>query len=305
MKAILKSDFQGILGTEIFDSGVDGPTVGLITQIHGNEYSGGQAVQDIRLIFEGSLRRGRVIVVTGNLDAAAAGRRFIDEDLNRVWTEEGLKGESKEASRARDLRKVFDAINVALDLHSVTSTPDAPSFGIVTGGTQNQLALANALDVPHHVCFEASTGPTACVSDYFLRSEKSCIALELGYESQVDFELARSNVLRFLAATEVIKPFDSPKKNTGQWWRLGQKEWIADLTSFQYDPNFVRQGFAPVQRGQVIAKDKIKDYLAESDGVLLFSKRIEDYQTGAVNIQEPFVYLAVPMELSETPLTKC
>jgi predicted deacylase len=48
--------------------------------------------------------------------------RFVDRDMNRVWTDEILNGDDKsvEARRARELRPFFTDVDSLLDIHSTT-----------------------------------------------------------------------------------------------------------------------------------------------------------------------------------------
>ncbi|MEL7499298.1 MAG: succinylglutamate desuccinylase/aspartoacylase family protein [Planctomycetota bacterium] len=64
-----------------------GPTLVLFGGVHGNEPSGVIAIQ--RVFAEIQNRQiqlhGRLLGLAGNLVALAAGRRFVDQDLNRIW----------------------------------------------------------------------------------------------------------------------------------------------------------------------------------------------------------------------------
>ncbi len=130
-----------------------GPHVALVALIHGNEIAGATVLD--QLLREG-LRpaRGRLTLVFANLlafgrfDAAdPTASRFVEEDLNRVWHPETLDGprRSAELRRARDLRPVFDTVDLLLDLHSML-WPSDPL--LLAGGTDRGRALARAIGVP-------------------------------------------------------------------------------------------------------------------------------------------------------------
>ncbi|MEP1226412.1 MAG: succinylglutamate desuccinylase/aspartoacylase family protein [Ekhidna sp.] len=86
-----KSQLKRIIGT--YDRGESGTTIICFCSIHGNEPTGKIAFE--RVIE--TLRRlepdfeGKIIGVWGNMTASTEHERFIDMDLNRVWTEERIK----------------------------------------------------------------------------------------------------------------------------------------------------------------------------------------------------------------------
>lgn len=105
-----------------------GPHVVLNALIHGNEFCGMTA---LTWLLEQQFRpaRGTVTLVFSNVDAyerfdptKPLDSRFVDRDMNRVWTEQILGGEdgSAEVRRARALRPVFAAADSLLDIHSTT-----------------------------------------------------------------------------------------------------------------------------------------------------------------------------------------
>lgn len=68
---------------------------------------------------------GRLSVVVLNPDAARAGQRFLDSDLNRVFVAQPPS--DREGRRARALQPLLDRADLFLDLHQ-TATPTASAF---------------------------------------------------------------------------------------------------------------------------------------------------------------------------------
>lgn len=130
--------------------------------IHGNEPAG---VRAIRAVFRALEQErppiaGRVVGLAGNTVALAAGRRYVEHDLNRLWTEERLaplerRDPTLERAEEREQRALLDVFQrhlaagwervVLLDLHS-TSAGGAP-FSIMSDTLQNR-PVAFALGVP-------------------------------------------------------------------------------------------------------------------------------------------------------------
>jgi succinylglutamate desuccinylase len=139
-----------------------GTLVFVLGGVHGNEPAGVCAIQALFA----ELRRGspafhgRVVGLVGNARALAQGRRYLAQDLNRLWTEERVRSLRESSTPVRDtesleqlaLLEAFDEHLaqgfkrvVLLDLHS-TSAGGAP-FTIVSDTLQNR-PYAFALPVP-------------------------------------------------------------------------------------------------------------------------------------------------------------
>lgn len=296
-------DLDGIKGTKIFDSGIDGPTAGLICLTHGNEQSGLETIQQMQDELR-AIIRGRVLLVCANLAAAEQCKRFIEEDMNRVYTPDMRmplfnernrslrQNESSEVRRAKELRQAFDQMDTALDLHSVTSTPGAKSFTVIPGGRDNQIEMAQSFDVDYQVLYPSYFMGTGSTSDYFTSIDRPCITLELGYERDYDPETAKANIRRYLKFAGVIDEAED-FEDQAQWLRLGQTELVQCAQTIGYNRRFVRESFKPYKKGQLIGTDFMKgEYRVDRDSLLLFSKNVEDYFAGKSSMMEPFVYFA-------------
>ncbi len=139
----------GIPGFTTLDSGRPGPHVGAIGLMHGNEIAGAIALD--RLLRAGfTPLRGRLTLGFANLAAFArfdfrqpTTSRFVDEDLNRVWSAAMLDGnrQSNELARAREIRPLVEQMDILLDLHSML-WPSDPLILSGPSATGRDLALA-------------------------------------------------------------------------------------------------------------------------------------------------------------------
>ena len=138
------------------DSGLPGPRVMVQALTHGNEICGALAL-DWLLKQHFVPRCGQLTLAFANVEAYARFNpadpfpsRCIDEDYNRVWSDESLFGprDSLELRRARQLRPFVDAADLLLDIHSM-SEPCSPLM--VCGTVDKNTAYARALGVPGHL----------------------------------------------------------------------------------------------------------------------------------------------------------
>ena len=95
-----------------------------------------------------------------NWDPSSPGTtRFVDEDMNRVWTHEQLDSRTDESSdleRARALRPFYDRVDPLLDIHSMGGN-HAPIM--LCHGDQKQRAFAAQVGFPEFVgCGEGFVG---------------------------------------------------------------------------------------------------------------------------------------------------
>lgn len=111
----------------VIDSGRPGPRVLVQALTHGNEVCGAWAL--LWLVGRGFVpRAGSLTLTLANVAAFERfdpsdphASRFVDEDLNRVWSDEVLRGprDSVELRRARELVSYVDEADFVLDIHSM------------------------------------------------------------------------------------------------------------------------------------------------------------------------------------------
>lgn len=105
----------------------DGPLLLAVGGLHGNEPSGVEALRRVvrRLARHRSPLRGHVVALAGNRAALSRRRRYLDEDLNRIWTLDRIaalrramgNGGPPEPSTAegREQAELLSAIHAVLD----------------------------------------------------------------------------------------------------------------------------------------------------------------------------------------------
>ncbi|MEO5883246.1 MAG: succinylglutamate desuccinylase/aspartoacylase family protein [Caldimonas sp.] len=159
-----KDGGSGVDWVHVLDSGRPGPKAMVQALTHGNEICGAIAL-DWLLASGFRPERGTLTVAFANVEAYARfdvadpfSSRLVDEDYNRVWSDEVLDGprDSCELRRARQLRPFVDAAELLLDIHSM-SEPCHPLM--VCGTVEKNVAYARELGVP--ACLLVDTGHPA------------------------------------------------------------------------------------------------------------------------------------------------
>ena len=126
----------------------DGPTVTIFGALHGNEPCGPQAIQKITEKFENkklTLLRGRIILVPiSNPLAYQKNKRYIDEDLNRIFRKT-TRPKTYEQELANILCGLIDATDVFVDVHSTGAK--GPPTVFLDFPTHSNTALAKSTGI--------------------------------------------------------------------------------------------------------------------------------------------------------------
>lgn len=199
----------GIDYATTFDSGRSGPHVMVNAVTHGNELCGAIAVD---YLFRNGIRplHGRLTLSFANVEAYLSfdpanptASRFVEEDFNRIWSEEVLDGprDSVELRRARQMRPLIDSVDYLLDIHSMQH-PTAPLM--LCGPLDKGIALARALKHPEIVVSDKGHAAGKRLRDYRFFGDpddpRNALLIECGQHWEKSSQtVALDNALRFLA----------------------------------------------------------------------------------------------------------
>jgi succinylglutamate desuccinylase len=111
-----------------------GATVVFFGGVHGNENSGVLALKDVLEKINKKDVKGSIYGISGNLKALEQQQRFIDEDLNRLWTKErivNIKNKTNLNAEESELLELLSILNTIIetnkppfyfiDLHTTSS----------------------------------------------------------------------------------------------------------------------------------------------------------------------------------------
>lgn len=212
----------GVEYVSMFDSGTPGPKVMIQALTHGNEFCGAIAL-DVLLRDGVRPQRGKLTLAFANVAAYARfdfddpnRSRYIDEDYNRVWGDDQLKGarDSAELRRARQLVRFVDDADLLLDLHSMHE-PCRPIM--VCAKSEKSVALARRMGVPADLLID--TGHPAGLrmierGDFGdPASPRTAVLIECGQHwERSSADVAIDTALRFLRVSGVVgEEFIAPR----------------------------------------------------------------------------------------------
>ena len=197
-----------------YDSEKPGPHVMLMALVHGNEICGAIALD--RLLRRGIRpSRGRLTFAFANIAAYEQfdrrypeATRYVDEDFNRLWSQEKLEAQidTVERRRARELRPLIDTVDLLLDLHSMQH-PSAPLA--LSGPLQKGKDLAIAVGAPEVVVVDSGHASGSRLRDYgwFTDADRPANALlvECGQHWAAESAAVAVDVsYRFLAHADIL-----------------------------------------------------------------------------------------------------
>lgn len=268
-----------------------GPTLICLGGLHGNEPAGVLGIQRAlaRLAGGDGEIRGELVGLAGNRGALAAGRRFLDHDLNRAWRSENLvrllKSPGLLETEDREQVELDAALQqiiqestgrvYLLDLHT-TSGPGS-AFAILDDSLPNR-EIAVDLPVPLVLGLEEELSGT--LASYMSASGVTVVGFEAGqHEDPTSVDRAEAAIWLVMESSGLLQ--EGYRDRLGEARRLLQSQVDAAVgivevlhrhsiragDSFEMAPGF--RSFQAVAEGQLLGRDAAGAVLAPFGGLLL------------------------------------
>lgn len=220
-----------------FTSGKAGPNILITGLIHGNEISGAVALD---FLLKKGIRPeiGTLTLCFANVAAYRCFNpakphlsRYLDVDMNRVWSRETLKNgpASRELARAREILPVVEQADYLLDIHSMSD--DCQPLALA-GKQEKGVTLARAIGLAPYIIMDRghASGLRLRDCDRFSRGSNrpASLLMECGQHwRQATAEFAINSSLRFLVATGILG-----QEKAARWLTLprARKERVLDVT---------------------------------------------------------------------------
>jgi predicted deacylase len=198
----------GVEGVWRFDSETAGPSTLITALIHGNEICGPWAIKDLIESLQAkkiSLVRGNLTLALCNLEAFDRfdpnnlhASRFIEEDMNRVWSVDKLQSNATvERRRANAFMPFVENADYLLDLHSMHD-PGEPL--LLTGLDRKDFDFTKQLNLPGHIIVDAGHSEGVRLRDF--QANTTTLLVECGFHLDASSKaMAKLSVARFLVAT--------------------------------------------------------------------------------------------------------
>jgi len=276
-----------------------GPTLIVVGSLHGNEPAG---VVGLRRAFarlpDGKGLCGEVLGLAGNREALGRGQRWVDDDLNRIWTRQrvaevrGLRESGADLSaltvEEREMAELEEAITGAveaaraadqpvyvLDLH--TTSGAGPSFCVLED-TLPARRLARALESSLVLGLEEELSGT--LTHWLANQGVVAVGFEAGqHEDPASGERAEAAIWLALEGLGILAKGSRPevakarrrlvteRRNLPRVVDVRYRHPVEAGDGFEMAPGF--QTFEKVEEGQTLALDRQGPVKAPLDGLLL------------------------------------
>lgn len=289
-----------------------GPTVIALAGIHGNEPTGIEAIRHIleKLKSKETKFHGRFLGLIGNIEAIRAEKRYIDEDMNRIWFTSILDKirrtpiDEIQTAERRETKKLLEIIDpiileevpdypvIFVDLHSFSA--ESGLFVISTRDERNIELLAQ-LRVPLIFGIEKALHGTAL--KYIQNTGNIGFAFETG-QHFTDFaeNNATAGLMCLMAAAGCISAteiddfaryydyLNVQTENLPHKVEFLYKHIIEPGDEFKMRPGF--KNFDRVAKGQWLANDKHGKILAQRSGYILMPLYQQQGEDGFFIVKE-------------------
>lgn len=265
------------------DSGKPGPLVVVVAALHGNEHVGFHALHAVAERLRPDDFVGKIIGVTGNLQAANQKQRYIEKDLNRFFLADYLNADHKDVPEWHEARGLIDAINKyaldwpddqeihLLDMHSMSG--EGTPFTCFPHTKRNE-HIAHLLPLPA-IADIVEFLPGTLV-DYFADKFTSTMVVEGGqHDAEVTRHVGRASLFCFLYHTGCL--FNEAlleesehflKQHIGDthsvFTRIKYRYHIEHSGHFDMQPGY--HNLQLVKASQLLAKDQGNEVLAPFAG---------------------------------------
>ena len=251
---------------------------GMIT--HGNETGSLPAIKPfIEHLKSQKDFKGTVSIFLGNAAAALKNSRYLEADLNRVFTQQ--PAESAERKRAIELSPLLDQATLLVDFHQTILASHEPFyiFPFHNLGYQWARYLMGAKSlVTRHPNYQFSAG-SMCTDEYVLSKGGAGVTLEMGQLGISDWatDLTLNTMKRAIQGA-------AKAKTTAELEALSSTESLPELDFFEItyaepfrepqmrlSPGWIN--FSKVEEGCVLGQvNDSESFLAPKSGMLLFPK---------------------------------
>lgn len=269
-----------------------GPLLIVTGGLHGNEPAGLLAARRVFGWLEQHqpAMRGRVVALAGNLTALEHRQRYIEDDLNRVWSaqrveqlrNESPSGDGIEQREQRELLEHieaeldgFDGPAAFLDLHSTSA--HGPPFSIMSDTLQNR-RVAMALPLPVILGLEEAVEAT--LMEFMGERGYLCVGVEAGQHLDPQTVDNHESVLWLtLIALDMLDRHQVPDPDIHVRRLRHAARGLPRVVEILHrhglgpDDDFAMENgytnFTPVKADQLLATDCSGDLRAHRDGLLL------------------------------------
>lgn len=279
----MNQEDKRIIGT--YETGKEGPLLFVSAGIHGNEPSGVKALEKVFKILKEEKPEisGKIVGVRGNRAALEKKVRYIDEDLNRTWTEENVKSEVTDTNEKREMFAIIETLEkhsegretqrYFLDCHT-TSSDSLPYISVQDVSNNDTWAHR----FPVYIIRGFSDIVFGCIDHYLSRSGITGFVFEGGqheskdaidyHEGMIWLALAHACNLDLKSLTEYPKAVEKvqAQKEHQKTFEIIHRHSLEDGDQFEMQAGY--ENFQAIRKGEFLATHNGKKVLSTWDAFI-------------------------------------
>ncbi len=263
-----------------------GPLLFVTAGVHGNEPSGVKALKKVFTELEKTKPQinGRIVGVMGNKAALDKGQRYIDEDLNRTWTEENVKNNDPETQEQREMHEIIEILEkyskddytkrYFLDCHT-TSSDSLPYISVQDVNDNDSWAHK----FPTYIVRGFSDIVYGAIDHYMSRTGLTGFVFEAGqhtshasvenHEGMIWLALKEANGLNVENVScypECVEHFTEKNAPSQKTFEIIYRHEIKKGDNFKMEPGF--KNFQKIKKGQLLATSNGREIKSEWDAYI-------------------------------------
>lgn len=281
MNEELKEEIPRIIGK--YTSGKKGPLLFVTGGIHGNEPSG---VKALKKVFEELEKtrpeiEGTVVGVSGNKMALNQNKRYIDEDLNRTWTQENIDAGGRDTHETKEMFEIIDILKkypesdftkrYFLDCHT-TSSPSLPYVSVQVVNDNDEWAhrfptyiirgFSDIItgDIDHYL---SRTGMTGFVFEAGQHTDKTSVENHEGVIWLALKEACNLNLEQISTYPDCVNRFAEKNAPPQKTFEIIYRHGLEDSDIFEMQPGY--ENFQEIEKGELLAIQNGNEVKSEWD----------------------------------------
>lgn len=269
-----------------YSSDKKGPLLFVTAGVHGNEPSGVKALKKVFTELEKTKPEinGRIVGVMGNKAALEKGKRYIDEDLNRTWTEDNVKNNDPETQEQREMHEIIEILEkyskedftkrYFLDCHT-TSSDSLPYISVQNVNDNDSWAHK----FPTYIVRGFSDIVYGAIDHYMSRTGLTGFVFEAGqhtshasvenHEGMIWLALKQANGLdveKVSCYPECVEHFTEKNAPSQKTFEIIYRHEIKKGDNFKMEPGF--KNFQKIKKGQTLATSNGREIKSEWDAYI-------------------------------------
>lgn len=250
----------------------EGPLIFVTAGIHGNEPSGVEALREVFRQLEKTTPHieGTIVGVSGNHKALNQNKRYIDEDLNRVWTKQNIKQEIDVTHEQKEMWEIIDILNqfpeenytkrYFLDCHT-TSSASKPYISVQVVNDNDEWAhkfptyiirgFSDIItgDIDHYL---SRIGITGFVFEAGQHEDKTSVENHEGVIWLALKEACNLDLSQIETFPECVNRFAEKNAPDQKTFEIIYRHGLENSDIFEMEPGY--ENFQKINKGELLAK---------------------------------------------------